>query len=172
MTGPAPTYLYAKHFPLQGLKNVIGLSHTGAVPSLSILIPLEWASGPQNVGARHLPVAPSVSGEGQEMEPASEVLGRCWEISLPDRMSHSGGGKGHGTKFTRGQASLLAPQDRCILWSRGEERSRTSSWERLAGNPHVQLGAGPGREDDVSACLGRGCARLTVGRDWALMTCL
>lgn len=171
MTGPAPTYLYAKRFPLQGLKNVIGLSQTGAVPSLSILIPLEWASGPQNVGARHLPVAPSVSGEGQEMEPASEVLGRCWEISLPDRMSHSGGGKGHGTKFTRGQASLLAPQDRCILWSLGRREAAhqvgrgwletlKSSWERVLG------------EKMIPACRGRGCARLTVGRDWALMTCL
>lgn len=45
-------YLYAKHFPPQGLKNLIRLPQTRAVPSLSILITLDGAAEPQNVGGQ------------------------------------------------------------------------------------------------------------------------
>lgn len=111
-------------------------------------------------------------GRGRKWSQRPRYLGDAGNSGLPGRMAHSGGGKGHGTKFTRGQASPLAPQDRCILWSSGEKRNCVLSWERLAGSPRVQLGASPGRENDVSACRGRECAQPTVGKVWALMKCL
>lgn len=78
-------------------------------------------------------------------------------------MAHSGGGKGHGAKFTRGQASFLALQYRCTLWG---------SWEKLAGCPHIQLGASPQGEDDVSVCLGKGVCPAGCGEGLRLLKCL
>lgn len=66
--------------------SLLRLSQTRKVLSLSIPVTLECAPGPQEVEGRRLPVAQSVSGKRQEMEPASKVLGRCWEFrpSQPD----------------------------------------------------------------------------------------
>lgn len=77
-------------------------------------------------------------------------------------MTRAGGGKGHGAKFTGGQASLLAPQTDAHFGAAGRESNHASRWESLAGSPHVQPGAIPGGMRVSPWAVGRACVLVKV----------
>ena len=101
------------------------------------------------MGTRHLLVAQSVSGEGQEMEPASKVLVRCWEFR-PTGWPTLEEERGMGQSLPEDKPPNWRHQTEAYFGAAGRKETALS-WERLAGSPHVQLGASPGREDDVPA---------------------
>ena len=98
------------------------------------------------------------------MEPASRVLGRCWELGPSQSDGSLWRRKGSwGKVYWRTSVPFGAARQAHTLEQLGEGLYTTlgePGWK-----PHIQLGASPGREDDELVCLGRGvcCCRLRGG---------
>lgn len=160
---PSPACFYITHLPpqAQGSESLMRLSQTRKGPFLSRR-PGTCAGATECGGPGSCRLLSQRLGRGRKWSQRPRYLGDAGNRGLAGRMAHSGGGKGHGAKFTRGQASLLA-QERCTLQSSGEKNG-TPRWESLAGRHHVQLGASPGTEEDTFACPGGVCAPAGWGR--------
>ena len=107
-------------------------------------------------------------GRGKKWSQHPGYLGDAGNWGLANRMAHSGGGKGHGAKFTGGQASLLVLQDKRTLWS-SWEKDCTPHWESLVGSLTSSWEPVLG-ERMMSWCVWEGgCAAADCGEVWAPM---